>query len=70
MITGVGKDGDEYYLFIAHPKQRKLRYPLEYGYGEKVGEERMEARFYGEGERAVTLEFQERGCLMTILKNN
>jgi len=41
------KDGDDYYLFVAHPKMRKLRYPLEYGYSEKVGEVTIEARFNG-----------------------
>ena len=61
------KDGDKYHLFIAHPHVRKLRYPLEYGYSEKVGEVRGEARFYGEkGERQLRLEFQEGGSLLVL----
>ncbi len=61
------KDGEDYYLFIAHPKARKLRYPLEYGYSEKVGEVRVNARFYGEdGERPLVLDFAEKEVLLTL----
>ena len=61
------KDGDEYYLFIAHPEVRKLRYPLEYGFSERIQEVTVEARFYGEErERDLVLEFQERGMELTL----
>ncbi|MGB4406604.1 MAG: hypothetical protein WBI82_07075 [Sphaerochaeta sp.] len=51
--------------FIAHPKMRNLRYPLEYGYSERVREVRVEARFYAEkGELPLVLEFQEKRSLV------
>ncbi len=59
------KDGEDYYLFIAHPKARKLRYPLEYGYSEKVQAVNVEARFYAKkGELPFVLDFQEKRSLV------
>lgn len=60
------KDGENYYRFIAHPKQRKLRYPLEYGYSEKVGEVRVEALFYGNEEKSLELDFPGRGITLRL----
>ena len=59
------KDGEDYYLFIAHPKMRNLRYPLEYGYSEKVQALRVEARFYAKkGVLSLVLDFQEKRSLV------
>ncbi|MDT4762575.1 glycosyl hydrolase [Sphaerochaeta sp. PS] len=63
------KDGDDYYLFIAHPRMRKLRYPLEYGYGERVEELTVKAKFYGGKEETdLKLEFKERGSLVVRMR--
>jgi hypothetical protein len=60
------KDGENYYLFIAHLKQRKLRYPLEYGFSEKVGRVRVEALFYGNEQQSLELDFQGRGITLRL----
>ncbi|MBI9095422.1 MAG: hypothetical protein JEY71_11115 [Sphaerochaeta sp.] len=44
---------------------RKLRYPLEYGYSEKVQAVRVEARFYAKkGELPLVLDFHEKRSLV------
>ena len=54
------KDGGEYYVFIANPKSRKLKYPITYGQSFTVDTVRTEATFTLEhGKRATTrLEFK------------
>ena len=45
---------------------RKLRYPLEYGFSEKVGKVRVEALFYGNEEQSLELDFQGRGITLRL----
>ena len=40
------KDRNDYYLFISHPKMRKLRYPLPYAYHEGACPTRVRCVFH------------------------
>jgi hypothetical protein len=49
------RDGDDYYLFIAHPAVRRLRYPLPYAYHVQVDEIVVQAVFHS-NERKYPIE--------------
>jgi len=63
------EDGDEIYVFIAHPASRNLRYPLRYGQADEAKHERMEVLFRWRGmQRLATLDFQKGRSLLLMLR--
>lgn len=59
------KEGRSYYIFIAHPGMRKLRYPMKRGYGKGLESCSLSAQFISEtGSYALDLSFDRTESLL------
>lgn len=59
------REEDHYYLFISHPKMRKLRYPLPIDYHKHVKPIALQAEFHSpEHSYTLSLSFPQAGSLL------